>query len=339
MKTSRLDNIAFLKTAMMAVIVLYHSMLFFGGKWFTIETPVYEANYLYAVAAWMNTFHIQAFTMASGFLFYYLRSSRGDTNHALAIKKRAKRLLIPYLFTSLLWAVPVDLLLCGASMNDVLYKYGLMANPAQLWYLVMLFGVFAFFEFFGKRIKVNIKNFIIVYILTTVASMVLSKYHVNVFQLTKIAQYILYFYFGGYIYINKDKIKGKQALIMAISGIILYLITTFVMSKSGMSIVRLSSAFLEPLVSILEVGTIYYICTKITQKHKIKNLFYRLYEDNSFGIYLFHQQIVYFAIVLLNGVVHPVVQVILSFFIVSAISIIMTVILKQSKPTKFMFGI
>ena len=69
----KLDNIAFIKTVMMAAIVLYHSLLFFGGNWFTPMEPVAIVDSFYYIAKWMGTFHIQAFAMASGFLFYYLR--------------------------------------------------------------------------------------------------------------------------------------------------------------------------------------------------------------------------------------------------------------------------
>ena len=31
-KSKKIDNIAFMKTVMMIVIVLYHSLLFFGGN-------------------------------------------------------------------------------------------------------------------------------------------------------------------------------------------------------------------------------------------------------------------------------------------------------------------
>lgn len=336
---TKLQNIAFLKTIMMAVIVLYHSMLFFGGGWFTAVEPVYEANYLYQIARWMNTFHIQAFTMASGFLFYYLKTRRAETGHLAAIKKRAKRLLLPYICTSVLWVIPIAIYFFKYSAWDVFYKYGLMASPSQLWYLVMLFGVFIFFELFSKKIKMSRMSFAATFVLTTVCSAVLSKFDVNVFQLAKIAQYILYFYLGGYIYTNKDKITWKQAIIMAIGGISLYVFVTF----SGLfdsGLFKAMAAFINPLISILEVGAIYYACTWFMKRRKsIKNKLYKLYEENSFGIYLFHQQIIYFTIIMLNGVVHPLLQVVLSFLISSAVSIAITMLLKKTKVTRLMFGV
>ena len=75
------------------------------------------------------------------------------------------------------------------------------------------------------------------------------------------------------------------------------------------------------------------------RKINTNNRLFKVLEENSFGIYLFHQQIIYFMIVLLNGVVHPIVQVVLSFFVSLIVSLIMSIILKKNKVTKFMFGL
>ena len=73
MKDTKLNDISFIKTIMMVIIVFYHSCLFFGDNWFTYESPVYSANYLYMFAKWLNTFHIHTFVMASGFFVLLLK--------------------------------------------------------------------------------------------------------------------------------------------------------------------------------------------------------------------------------------------------------------------------
>lgn len=60
------DNI---KTAMMLAVVFYHACMFFSGTWFDKVSPIYEARYFAVFAKYLNTFHVQTFTMASGFLF------------------------------------------------------------------------------------------------------------------------------------------------------------------------------------------------------------------------------------------------------------------------------
>ena len=103
----RLETIDNVKVLMMLAVVLYHSCMFFTGSWFDGATPVYEASYLSIFARWLNTFHVQTFAMASGFLFYCLRTERGKyTNFGKDVLKRGKRLLLPYFCVMLTWVIP-----------------------------------------------------------------------------------------------------------------------------------------------------------------------------------------------------------------------------------------
>lgn len=327
-----------MKTSMMIVIVLYHSCVFFSGKWFTVVEPIYNANYLYKIAKWFNTFHIQTFTMASGFLFYYLKKEKNRyTEPKVDIIKRAKRLLIPYLFTCILWVIPIGVYFFKYGIKDVLIKYVLMTAPSQLWYLIMLFGVFVFFEFFSDKIKINTVYLFFIYLLTTMIGNILSYLNINYFQISIVIKYILYFYLGGYIYTYKEKITQKQVIKLTLLSII-FCFLIFYINKLNIPYI---TSIIEPILSVSEISVIYWICTWLINQNKINtnNKLYKLLEENSFGIYLFHQQIIYFTIVLLNGVVHPIIQVLLSFVISLNISLLMSYMLKKNKYTKFVFGL
>lgn len=339
--SGRLENIAFIKTIMMVLVVLYHSMLFFGGTWFTIVEPVNGGGYLYYIAKWIGTFHIQTFAMASGFLFYYLRKEKSRYNNpAKDIKKRAKRLLIPYLFTSLLWVIPIGYLFYKNSLSDIFNKYVLMTGPSQLWFLIMLFVVFVFFVLIGKKIKLSFRNLAIIYVVTTGLGLLLSKFSINYFQIATSVRYILYFYLGGYIYENRQKISLKQVGLMVLGTIVLYVFVLLFRNANNM-VLSVGVKYAETLVSVLEVSSIYYLFSKLIGKQKslAKSRFYHVFEQNSFGIYLFHQQIIYFVIIWLNGLVYPIVQMILSFIIALFTSLIMSLILRRWKVTRFMFGL
>ena len=324
---------------MMIVIVLYHSFLFFGGSWFTAVEPAQNADYLYYIAKWMNTFHIQTFTMVSGFLFYYL-GVRKRNSHVHNILKRAKRLLVPYFFTCIFWVVPITCYFFHFSVGEVFYKYVLMASPSQLWFLVMLFMVFCFFEFFGKKMKFRLRELAIVFIVTVVSGCILSYFNINLFQIAKSVQYILYFYLGGFIYYHRDKISMKQIIIMIVSAAVLY-VGICLMEAMNNTVMDYAVSVAKPAISVLEVSSIYYLFTKLVEKGKAKTSgkIYQLLEGNSFGIYLFHQQIIYFTIIWFNGMMHPIVQAILSFVIATCISLVMSVVLKKWRVTRAMFGL
>ena len=66
---------------------------------------------------------------------------------------------------------------------------------------------------------------------------------------------------------------------------------------------------------------------------------WKLLIENSFGIYLFHQQIIYLTIILLNGRVLPIVQVFLSFSIAIVVTSFMVIILRKFKITRLLFSL
>ena len=63
---SRLDNCNFVKTILMFIIVIYHSILFWNGDLFLGE-PVYNSEILKFMTLYLDSIHIYGFTLVSGF--------------------------------------------------------------------------------------------------------------------------------------------------------------------------------------------------------------------------------------------------------------------------------
>lgn len=63
-----LPNCTYLKALLMLLVVVYHSIVFWTGTWFT-EHPIYVSSFLAGIALWLNTFHIYGFTLVSGYLY------------------------------------------------------------------------------------------------------------------------------------------------------------------------------------------------------------------------------------------------------------------------------
>ncbi len=336
---NKLVDISFFKTLLMITIVLCHSCSFFTGNWFSAYEPIYNAKYLSTIASFLGSFHTQGFTMASGYLFYYLYYNKNKYKNVLqSIKKRFSRLMVPYFATSIIWVIPIGIYFFHYSFKDIVINYLLMVSPSQLWYLVMLFVVFCFFLLIGKKIKINFKNYIIVYIISTIVGYGLSAFNIDLFQLSKSVKYILFFYFGGIIYKSKDKMNFKRGFTSILLTILSYLFL-YLIDISGIKYSVYISKFIDPIISCLEIYALFYICKNIIQKNRINSRLYNSLEQNAFGIYLFHQQIIYFTIMIFNGLVHPIIQVLLSFIISLSISLLMSIILKKNKVTKFTFGL
>ena len=302
-------------------------------------TPAIKANYLAVIAKWMNTFHIHAFVMASGFLFYYLKTEKSKYNETSeSIKKRAKRLIIPYIFTTIFWVGPITYYFYKTSFSKLIHKFILCESPSQLWFLIMLFILSCLFIVFYKKIKISTRGLVILYIASTILSSLLGHFDINYFQINMVCKFSLFFYLGGYLYKYKQYINVSKIIFLVIITIIMF--CGIFITKNTL-IIKGIIAFGLQMLSLLEVILIYFIGNYFinVKRYKFDNKIYKIFEENSFGIYLFHQQIIYFCIVIFNGLIHPIIQVILSFVIALNVSLVMTLILRKNKITKFMFGL
>lgn len=54
----------------MVLVILAHACDFWTGTWFT-ENPVIKSEGMNILAAWLNSFHIFAFALVSGYLFAF----------------------------------------------------------------------------------------------------------------------------------------------------------------------------------------------------------------------------------------------------------------------------
>lgn len=96
-----LDNCIFIKTILMTLVILYHSMIFWGGDWFNVKSVAIQCNVLIYLAQWLNSFHIYGFVLISGYIFEYLKMKRNRYKKFLAfVVNKIKRLLIPYVFVA-----------------------------------------------------------------------------------------------------------------------------------------------------------------------------------------------------------------------------------------------
>lgn len=136
----------------MIIIVLHHSTLFYSGSWFNI-LPCSEPNlFLATFSQWLKTFSVEAFTLISGYIYYYKKNEKGEYQiFGQYVRNKAMRLLVPYVAISLLWGIPFNMFFWDFSFVRILDKFGLGESPAQLWFLLMLFDVFVIYDLLLER--------------------------------------------------------------------------------------------------------------------------------------------------------------------------------------------
>ena len=70
-KELMLKNSSFVKTVLMLFVIFGHAVNFWNGSWFKVYSPVFECNPLAVLSSWINSFHIYAFTLVSGYIFSF----------------------------------------------------------------------------------------------------------------------------------------------------------------------------------------------------------------------------------------------------------------------------
>lgn len=337
-KNMKLLDISYLKTLMMLLVVLYHCCIFFNGNWFNYVKPVSNERYIIIFAEWLNTFHIYIFTFASGYLFSYLLNIGKYKNIKDVIKKRFCKLIVPLIFTLFLWVIPCYVIFNKFDFTTILKKYILLYSPSQLWFLPMLFNVYILMYVLKDKFKFNTKRELLtVFIVGQFLSLVLNKVNINFFQVSHTFKFMPYFYLGEYFYKNKINIKIEKSINIFIFSIFLFML--YRICSNFNSKLCYIKYVISPVLSALEVMSIYSIIKWVNERYNIENKLYKLFESLSFGIFLFHQQIIQIITVIINGKFNPYIQVIFTYLLTLLISMIITKFLKKFKITKFMFGI
>lgn len=332
-----LNNISLIKCITMFFVVLHHSLLFYSGTWFTAITLSEGANYLYYISKLINIFIMPIFVFSSGFLFFYLKKNCNKYNNFKNdIKKRFNRLVIPYIFTSLFWAIPFSILFFGNSLLEIVKKYVLVTTPDQLWFLIMLFIEFVLFYVLSPKLKFSYFEFIVFFIITFILSIVINK---NVFQISTVNKYFIFYYYAGFLINKKNAYQNDKLKFKFIFYILMILLLYICYFENFLNFNLYVSKFVLIFLQLIIVKFVYFICVNYNMKYITKTKVIKVLSSNSFGIYLFHQQLIYIVLYFVNGLFHPILISLCSLSLSILFSLLMVFILKKTKITKFMFGL
>jgi len=332
-KETRIKNLAPMKAILMLSIVLLHSMRVFGGGWGPCEPKTPAPVYGY-IAEWLGSFAVAAFTLISGYLFCYIKYEKGGYEKYLPlILNKAKRLLVPYVFISAIYVIPIHILLFGT--EDLLVSFALGQAPEHLWFLLMLFGVFALFALITDFMyRHPVWGGVIICVLVC-ASMVLPNY----FQIATALRYSAFFYIG-FILFKSDRVSNLLFRIPSVIYIVvdlLFFAATKVIRGDGM-IFKLLGIGLTFLLNIFGAVSAFIVLQKLFEKHLSDNRGLAFFAKHSMTIYLMHQPIIFLTIKFLNETMPPTVIVILSFVLSLGLSTAFSVLMYKTKVTRFLIG-
>lgn len=333
-----LSNCTFIKTILMIIIVFYHSVSFWNS-WFT-KDPIYSSEILKQIALWMNSFHIYAFALVSGYLYYFLRIEKGRYAKFIPfLRNKINRLIVPYIFVAVVWVIPIQTMFFKYDATTIFQKYILGTGPSQLWFLLMLFVLFIIFyplsNFFVKNTFVGAVVVIGIYGVSIIGGQIVP----NFFQIWTGCLYLPLFWIGfklrqyGTVHIRKIPI-----FLWLSADILLFILTQYLATFDGFIYILLGIG-IGFMLHIVGAIMAFVILQKLADKLAWQeNKAFQLISKQSMPIYLFHQQVIYFFIYWFNGVVNPYVNASINFVGAMAISMLLSSVLLKFKYTRFLIG-
>ena len=340
-KQRELENCNFVKTILMLIVIFYHSFLFWGGSgWFT-NNPALSGPGLGLMASWLGNIHIYAFTLVSGYIYAYIKYEKKKYDKFIPFTlNKTKRLLVPYLFVAICWVIPFCVYYLNYSVKGIFFDTFLGNSPSQLWFLVMIFVVFIMFDVLAKFFEKYDFWGAVVCIALYVFSIVGTKYLPNVFMIFKACSFAPLFWLGLKLRQKWSIIIRKiPALVFLVADIGIFLILRYVLVGEGLIFTIISTA--GTFVLRVLGGLTAFVCLQKLADFLSSwknNKFFTALSKYSMPMFLFHQQIIYISISLLNGAIHPYLHGILNFVISSAVSFAISFILMKFAPTRFLIG-
>lgn len=335
----KLDNCNYIKAILMICVVLYHSMaVYLRGGWGPIM-PSTKAPIIGVIAEWLNSFHIYTFVLVSGYIFYALKVEQNKYKKYISfIKKKTMRLIVPYIFVTLVWAVPVYIIFWGYDIKRIINNFFLGVSPNQLWFLLMLFWVFVIFwgisNVTDRHPIIGIGLALTLYFVGIITTNIPNYYNIRTGL-----QYVIFFCTGFLLRkYDFERLKRFPSVLYIAVDIFLFAINLKIGTVSGLiwKMGYVGTGFL-----LHQWGSIaaFIILQKVMDRSKhLNNRILYLLSVHSMTIFLFHQQIIYFSISLFNGKLNSLFLVVVNFLISIFVSMLLSMLLRKWNITRFLLG-
>ena len=301
---------------------------------------MYSAPGMALVADWLNSFHVYAFTLVSGYLYAYLRYERGKYKRFIPfVCGKAKRLLIPYAFISIVWVIPFELYFFDHSITETIAAFVLGTSPGQLWFLLMLFWVFVIFyllsDFFRKHSVAGGLFVILLYGIGLIGQSIFA----NIFQIFRAFMYIPMFWMGFQIRMKWEKLfRRVHCLGWLLADIVIFALTQYLIKQPGVVYLILRMG-MEFVLHIIGASMAFSVLQKIAMSVNWRDCsLFRFLSRSSMTVYLFHQQIVYIFVFWFNGVLNPYLHAGVNFLAAMGVSLLIATIFRRFKLTRLLLG-
>ena len=314
----KIDN---LRACAIIVVVLGHSIILYSRNW-----GIYQSNqvceFFDYVKEIINLIQMPLFFSISGYLF--AKSIKAESFPTFMVKK-AKRLIIPFLFIGLTYMIPLKMFLHypgyhGTSYFGAIKRLLNGSDMGHLWFLPTLFLYFAV-SFWVKKFAGSSKAvWASITVFASILTLVPSKSGPYVNYLYHFLGYYWSFVFGALISsINLQKVQYRWKMCIAGASVTLSALV-ILMDYSVLALIASASLTL---------------CCYLFVSDDNNTMLARI-SKNSFGIYLLHSPLIYITFTyMLNA--NPIVVFIVNFFIFGSLAFLLSECLSKTQ-VKYLIG-
>ena len=247
-------------------------------------TLTYLASYIYS-------FHMPLFFMISGYVYgkqMYKKTDSCVLNNVTFIKKKIIRLIVPYIFFSIL--LTFVLYYVGHFQGSIFKNYYhtfFVSNDTYLWFLPCLFLISILYNSLGTYIQIGLYLFLLIFAGLCVSSVYLP----NEFQIGNIARYSFFYLMGVMAQQNEKQLlklfTAKNAGVLLLMHFIFFYLKMktwgYVLINDILSIIcALFGSLLVLIISFL-------ISNDSILRSKIVGCFIR----DGYSVYLIHPMLIY----------------------------------------------
>ncbi|GKX66103.1 acyltransferase family protein [Inconstantimicrobium mannanitabidum] len=209
------------------------------------------------IHAYIYSFHMPLFFIISGFLYNVARTKQ-QSYKDFAVNK-AKRLLIPYFFITIVDMIPRMLLPALVNQKtdfvDAIEK--IVISGGFIWFIYTLFFVFMIFHLIKGIFNLSYGKYVFLAVLIMLDLFKDNIPHIELFTMNKVIFYLIFFSIGYIIKDNYDMIKNVLSKnVIVILAAIIFLLTAFRYDTNEV---------LSIIIPFLGIYIAWFICLKLKE--------------------------------------------------------------------------
>ena len=269
-------------------IIFMHSSIMYGGA--GIVTPKIPSKFFGFLSWYFFSFTMELFIFISGITYgICVNRPNGYYKNFDLIKKKFKRLMIPYFIFGFFYVAPIMKILKitkDSYINYIIKGIIFAQNCRHLWYLFALFDIFVYIVIFDFLI--DGKNKAELFLLLSIITLIFSRIMTDI-MVTKRAFYYLFFFCLGFYFYDKLEIIytyfSQHLSVWIILGLISIPLSLFR---------RIIYDAIKAIRTIPAICFFIYLTNILTKFPIYNNFLFKIILKNGMGIYLIHPMVIYF---------------------------------------------